>query len=166
MGRRSRNEEPPELDVTTFMNLMVVLIPVLLLTAAFSEFAIHDLNLPSLSQGSGGDSEQKKLNLEIIIRKDMLDVIDRGTGRLKMLPNLPGGHDFKGLTEKLKEIKSAYPKVTNVTLLVEPDMHYEKLILTMDAVRSYAEKSGDPKSKKIDLFPDVSIGDAPKVTGG
>lgn len=166
MGRRSRNEEPPELDVTTFMNLMVVLIPVLLLTAAFSEFAIHDLNLPSLSQGSGGESEQKKLNLEIIIRKDMLDVIDRGTGRLKMLPNLPDGHDFKGLTEKLKEIKSAYPKVTSVTLLVEPDMHYEKLILTMDAVRSYAEKTGDGKPKKIDLFPDVSIGDAPKVTGG
>lgn len=165
MGRRSRNEEPPELDVTTFMNLMVVLIPVLLLTAAFNEFAIHDLNLPSLSQGSGGEDQQKKLNLEVIIRKDALDVIDRGTGRLKLLPNIGENHDYKGLSEKLKEIKAAYPNVTNVTLLVEPDMHYDKLILTMDAVRSYPEKTAD-KPVKRDLFPDVSIGDAPKVTGG
>lgn len=35
-----RHKETPELDVTTFLNLMVVLIPFLLITAVFSRITI------------------------------------------------------------------------------------------------------------------------------
>ena len=40
-----------EIDVTTFLNLMVVLVPFLLITAVFSRLTIVELNLPS----SAGD---------------------------------------------------------------------------------------------------------------
>lgn len=37
---RKKGEQPQELDVTTFLNLMVVLIPFLLVTAVFSKITI------------------------------------------------------------------------------------------------------------------------------
>lgn len=164
--RRRGSKEAPELDVTTFMNLMVVLVPFLLMSAAFSELTIHDLNLPTIAEGTAGSPEDRnKLNLEVVIRKDALDVLDRNSGRLKLIPNGAQGHDFAALSEKLRQVKASYPHVTAVTLLLEPDVHYDKLIATMDIVRSYPDKA-DGKPVRRELFPDVSIGDAPIVTGG
>lgn len=166
-GFRRKRGADAELDVTTFMNLMVVLVPFLLLSAVFSEITIHDLNLPTLSDaGPSGADNKPKLALEVVIRRDSLDVVDRGSGRIKLIPNSPAGHDFVALSEKLQEVKEAFPNVSAVTLLLEPDVPYNTLIATMDAVRTVPSpasgKSGGPgKPVKRDLFPDVSIGDAP-----
>ena len=64
---RRRNKGTLELDVTTFLNLMVVLVPFLLITAVFSRIAIVELNLPS----SSGGAEPKKpdFRVEVIVRK-------------------------------------------------------------------------------------------------
>ena len=49
---KRREKEPAELPVTTFLNLMVVLVPFLLITAVFSRIAIVELTLPSSNGGS------------------------------------------------------------------------------------------------------------------
>ncbi|MFC6978348.1 ExbD/TolR family protein [Microbulbifer taiwanensis] len=49
--RQGRNKEAPELDITAFLNLMVVLVPFLLVSAVFSRVTILELNMPS---GAGG----------------------------------------------------------------------------------------------------------------
>ena len=49
---RRGDKEPAELEITTFLNLMVVLIPFLLLTAVFTKITIQELNLPT--QAGGG----------------------------------------------------------------------------------------------------------------
>ena len=48
MSRRIQRRKHPaaELNITAFMNLMVVLVPFLLMTAVFSHITILDLNLP------------------------------------------------------------------------------------------------------------------------
>lgn len=160
--RRKGASGPPELDVTTFMNLMVVLVPFLLLSAAFSDITVHDLNLPTIAEGSAGGEDRNKLMLEVVIRADHLDVLDRNRGRLQLIPIKPEGHDFAALRAKLREIKNAFPQVSSITLLLDPDVRYDNLIATMDVVRSYTTQASG-KSIKVDLFPDVSIGDAPMV---
>ena len=45
--RKHHRREAVELNITAFMNLMVILVPFLLITAVFSQVAILDLNLPS-----------------------------------------------------------------------------------------------------------------------
>ena len=160
--RRKGSSSPPELDVTTFMNLMVVLVPFLLLSAAFTEITIHDLNLPTIAEGSLANDDRNKVNLEVVIRHDSLDVLDRYRGRLMLIPNKGGRHDFAALHDKLRDIKATYPQVSHVTLLLDPEVKYDVLVATMDAVRSYDEPAV-PKKIKRDLFPDVSIGDAPSV---
>ncbi|MEE9142428.1 MAG: biopolymer transporter ExbD, partial [Gammaproteobacteria bacterium] len=50
MNRRSRHadrRDPAELNITAFMNLMVVLVPFLLITAVFSRMAVLELYLPN-----------------------------------------------------------------------------------------------------------------------
>ena len=53
---RRRSKEVLELDMTTFLNLMVVLVPFLLITAVFSRIAIVELSLPT-SEGAAAAVE-------------------------------------------------------------------------------------------------------------
>ena len=49
MKRRWRKNvmaEPAEINITAFMNLMVIIVPFLLITAVFSRINIINLNLP------------------------------------------------------------------------------------------------------------------------
>lgn len=159
--RRRASEDPQELNVTCFMNLMVVLVPFLLMSAVFSEITIHDLNLPSIAAGGAEAKDNRPpLALEVVIRRDGLDVLDRNSGRLKLIPRTTAGYDFVALNQKLQQVKQSFPETTGVTLLLEPDVPYDNLIKTMDAVRSF-EQSANGKPVKQALFPDVSIGDAP-----
>ncbi|HSG64911.1 MAG TPA: biopolymer transporter ExbD, partial [Gammaproteobacteria bacterium] len=65
---RLRSKQPMELEVTTFLNLMVVLVPFLLITAVFSRIAIVELTLPSST--GGPSSEQPAFRVEVIVRKE------------------------------------------------------------------------------------------------
>ena len=57
---RRRTGETPELDMTTFLNLMVVLVPFLLITAVFSRITIVELSLPSSAGGVAQANEQHR----------------------------------------------------------------------------------------------------------
>lgn len=162
--RRRHSHEPEELNITAFMNLMVVLVPFLLLSAVFSQITILELNLPTLADAEAQENsdDKPKLVLEVIVRKESLDVIDRNRGRLELFPNTESGHDFAALNKKLRQVKEKFADETAITLLLEPDVEYDTLITTMDAVRSYQQGDDDAKSEQP-LFPDISIGDAPKV---
>ena len=63
---RRRSAQPTELDMTTFLNLMVVLVPFLLITAVFSRITIVELSLPAAS-GSAAQVEPK-FRIEVIVR--------------------------------------------------------------------------------------------------
>lgn len=51
--RGKRSMEPSELDVTPFMNLMIVLVPVLLLSLVFTHTAVIELDFPASNSGGG-----------------------------------------------------------------------------------------------------------------
>ena len=166
MRSRSKSRDTnPELDITSFMNLMVILIPFLLLNAVFTQVAVLQVAMPN--DGSSGAPEVKKpLVLEVMVYKDRLLVADRQTGPMKTIAlNAKGEHDFKALNEYLREVKTQYPTVTEASILLEQDTVYDKLIQTMDAVRVInSDVNGKPA--KYALFPDVSIGDAPDAQSG
>lgn len=159
-SRRSRDTDV-ELNITTFMNLMVVLVPFLLITAAFSEMSILKLNLPPTSSAPQQQDQQKKpIVLEVLVYKNRMEVVDRQTGPLKIIPATATGHDYKSLTELLKAVKGRFPEITEVTVLLERDTPYDVLVQTMDHVRmTYQLQAGS--SIKVELFPDIAIGDAP-----
>ncbi len=52
--------------------------------------------------------------------------------------------------------------VTAASVLLEQDIPYDVLVQTMDNVRLF-EKDDAPAFTKVELFPDISVGDAPVV---
>jgi len=145
--------------VTTFLNLMVVLIPFLLITAVFSRVTILELNLPT---SSGSNAPTKiKLNIEVIVREAGLE-IGNGQNVVARLPKIEGKHDLANLSKYLLVIKQKNPEKTSITVLMEPDVEYELLVHVMDAVRTAELSQGENGIfEKVALFPDISIGDAP-----
>lgn len=159
-NRQLRREmDTSELDVTAFMNLMIVLVPVLLLSLVFTHTTIIDLNFPS--GGQSGAIDPKEVHLEIRVEPDALVVAD-GHSIIKRLPRLAdGGEDFTRLSAVLREIKRRLPEKRDATILLTPDTPYQTLVSVMDRVRSYPAVM-DGKAVRAELFPEVSLGDAPK----
>ncbi len=151
--------EAVELNITAFMNLMVILVPFLLITAVFSQVSILELNLPSSSDQPGAEPETPQL--EVIVRHDRLEVGERNAGLLTGLPATADGYDFEGLNDYLKRVKSKFPDKVDASILLEPDVPYEVLVKVMDAVRVYEATTSGNDVIQAELFPEISIGDAP-----
>ena len=161
-----RNQETVELNITAFMNLMVILVPFLLITAVFSRLAILELNLPG-SSSEPVDPQEQTFQLEIIVRQEKIEVGDRNQGLLGIYPNGDDGYDYVALAEKLLELKERYPTKTDASILLEQDIAYDTLVQVMDTVRVAQEvNEEDGVIDRSDLFPDISIGDAPVLDGG
>jgi len=166
--RRSHSGDT-ELNITAFMNLMVVLVPFLLLTAVFSQVSILQLNLPG---GDGVTEEQKDklppMQLEVLLRSDRIVLSDRNTGIISEFLGVPDKDGvmkfpYQKLNEKLQLIKEKFPKITAITVLAETDTKYDVIVQTMDAVRLVSSDENSTVAPSL-LFPDIGIGTAPPET--
>jgi len=159
LNRKRRQEGAPELDITTFMNLMVVLVPFLIITAVFSRVTIQELNVPT---GAGGPAPaQPNFTIEVIVRKAGLELAN-GSNVVAAMPKKEDKYDLEMLTELLTRLKADYPEKEDATVLMEPDIEYDYLIQVMDTVRgSRTLDQASGEVQKTELFPAISIGDAP-----
>jgi biopolymer transport protein ExbD len=161
-----RNVQTAELNITAFMNLMVILVPFLLITAVFSRLAVLELNLPG-SSNEPVEPEEQTFQLEVIVRQDKIEVGDRNQGLLGIYPNTGEGYDYAALAEKLQQLKERYPRKTDAAILLEQEISYDTIVQVMDAVRVSQELNElEGRIDKKDLFPNISIGDAPVLDGG
>jgi biopolymer transport protein ExbD len=165
MKRRWRKQhlsQPGEVNITAFMNLMVILVPFLLITAVFSRITILDMNLPT--PGDPDKSTQQdppeELQLEVIVRRNSVEIGDRKLGRLKLISVNNDGSYLKEVSEMLQQIKARVPDKTDITLLLEKDIPYQRLVEMMDTLRLVKVQQGEA-SINAELFPAISIGDAP-----
>ena len=158
--RRKRwPRESPELDITTFLNLMVILIPFLLISAIFSRVAILELSVPT---GAGaGASNKPNFTIEVIVRRAGLELAN-GSQVVAAIPKKDGQYNLERLSEMLMRLKKDYPEKEDATVLMEPDIEYDYLIQVMDTVReANIEDEELEMIQQMVLFPSISIGDAP-----
>jgi biopolymer transport protein ExbD len=156
---RRRSSEPAELDMTTFLNLMVVLVPFLLITAVFSRITIVELSLPS-SVG-GPVPTEPTFRMEVIVRGDGLE-LSNGSSVIATIPMLDGDYDLGTLSSMVMSLKRNHPDDDDASVLLEPQIEYDHLIQVMDAVRSaeLPQEEGEEVTR-VALFTEISIGDAP-----
>jgi hypothetical protein len=62
-------------------------------------------------------------------------------------------------------VKSKFPDKTDATILLEPDTPYDTVVQTMDRLRVLEVNAG-LNVVQYELFPDISIGDAPVMATG
>ena len=155
---KRHHRQPEELLLVPMIDIFTVLVTFLLMTAVFSRTVVLQLNLPAAQTEFRDPSPG--LQIEVMVRKNLLQVADRNSGPLATLPNLPAGYNYDGLTDYLKRIKAKFPEKTDATILLESDTPYDILIQVMDRVRVWEAPQGTT-TVQAELFPDVSIGDAP-----
>lgn len=152
-------KEAPDLDITTFMNLMVVLVPFLLISAVFSRVTVMELSVPTAAGGAA--ASQPNFAIEVIVRKTGLELAN-GLNVVAAMPKKGDQYDLQKLSEVLVRLKSDYPEKNDATVLMEPEVEYDHLIHVMDTLRGAEVRvAGRQEPQKIALFPEISIGDAP-----
>jgi biopolymer transport protein ExbD len=157
--KKGGREATPGLDVTTFLNLMVVLVPFLLISAVFSRLTIMELTVP-ISAG-GSDLNTPNFAIEVIVRKAGLEIAN-GLSVEAAIPKKDDEYDMDMLSKMLMRLKAQYPDKEDATVLMEPEIEYDYLIQTMDVVRgAEVQVEGSEETGKVVLFPEISIGDAP-----
>lgn len=159
MRRKHRRlQSEPDLDITPFMNLMIVLVPVLLLNMVFAHTSVLELNFPT---GESLAPEQaEELQIQVLIHADRLVVADNQNGVIKAIDQQEGEYNFAVLKEVMKELKSRVPDKKDVIIMPSQETSYQVLVSVMDTVRSYdAVVAGN--LVKAELFPEISLGDAP-----
>ena len=161
-ARRARTPESVELNITAFMNLMVILVPFLLITAVFTHLTVLDINLPTSNQSSSSTPNKKSFEINVIMGNKYFVVSDNNNRIIKKIETYKTDGHFKILNNVLKQIKVRYPEKTNITILSQQNSNYDTLIKTMDAVRVFNAVE-DGELIQVELFPNISIGDAPKL---
>lgn len=184
--RKLAQKDPPDLDITAFMNLMVALVPFLLVSAVFSRISILQLDLPAAV--GEGEVNDKQLTVEVIVRKDRIEIGDGVQVVTRILnidtpagedtvpagteqpltngeqtnPMEKRGYDLDKLRKVLLEIKGNYRSKVDATVLMEPELEYDVLVQVMDAVSTVTlPDASTGEMQRYDLFPQISVGDAP-----
>jgi biopolymer transport protein ExbD len=157
------HRKPAELTLVSMIDIFTVMVTFLLMTAVFSRTMVLELRLPP----ANADFQEPPpgLQLEVVVRKDSLVVDDRNSGPLATFPNKDGAFDYDGLSQYLQRVKSKYPDKTDATILLEPDTVYDTVVQVMDRMRVLEVNAG-LNVEQYELFPDISIGDAPAVGAG
>jgi biopolymer transport protein ExbD len=169
MRQRRLKKHAAHLEVTAFINLIVVLVPFLLSTAVFTRLSVVELKLPEVSTALE-QLQVNQLKLEVVIRPDSIDVGDRIGGLIQRIPHPATGSasgvgsaaaiDTAALSTLIQSIKARFPQEMAATILAQQDTPYDQLIQVMDAVREHVAVQG-PKVTHHELFPQLSVGDAP-----
>jgi biopolymer transport protein ExbD len=149
-----------DIDLTPYMNLLVVLAPFLLITAVFTRLAVLEIYLPppaSAELMSKMPSPEEQLVLTISITEKGL-VVANGTKIISLVQTTPKGHDLQTLSSVLQQIKARFPGVDNAIILSKPDIPYDELVQVIDTAR-VAFVVTDGKKTSYSLFPNISLGE-------
>jgi len=160
LARHLHKHEHSEINLVSMIDMMTILVFFLLVHGGFVRLAVLQLNLPSAESTS--QPEPPAFELEITVRESGIEIGDRSTGLINRVEKTDSGYDYPQLSEHLTRIKEQFPTKEEATVLVEPYIPYEVVVAVMDRVR-VAEKRDDALNRvnRVELFPQVSVGDAP-----
>src|SRR5690606_23897883 len=112
---KSRLTDVAELNITTFMNLMVILVPFLLITSVFSRMTVLNVNLPTLDKAQQQSEEKLDLDLEVSVSEEIITLRDRNIGNIYE-PIRINDNNWQPLVNVLLEIKTRYPDEKDVLI--------------------------------------------------
>ncbi len=164
-NKNRRHNEDPELDITSFMSLMIVLVPVLLMMMVFSHITILELQLPNPDNAQAAEANKVK-HLELAVDEHALALYYPQGALLKRIEKVDGKHDYATLVQALKEVKFLLDQKgiekTEINLLLAANTNYQTIVSVMDSVRSYQTVVA-ASLVDAELFPDISLADLPSA---
>ncbi|MDX1391858.1 MAG: biopolymer transporter ExbD [Rheinheimera sp.] len=167
--RRKVKLTDAELDITSFMNLMIVLVPVLLLSLVFAQIRVLNIQLPPLTEQQLQQEQQQPQQLELEIHPDRLRLNYPAGEPLKVFERTAqGALDFAALSLYLQDLKLTLQQQQiekqEITILAPDELDYQTLVTAMDTVRSFKAVVA-AQVVDAELFPQISLGELPQAEG-
>lgn len=159
-------EEAQELDLLPVMNLFMVLIPFLLMGAAFFHIGVIPTSLPTHTpQASDVPKTPTTVSVNLVLSPTDLSLSVSSTSLDEAQLDALGatwargasGYPVDKLVAHLKDLKARYPESNTLIALPHEDLPYEELVGVLDATREYptGRKRSDGEAEMTDLFPVV-----------
>ena len=160
MARHHKRHREATINLVSMIDMMTILVFFLLVHGGFVRLAVLELNLPTAQ--SQVTEETPEFQLEVTVRETGIEVGDRATGLLNRFDKTGDDYHLDQLSAYLAQVKDQFPQKTDATLLLEPDISYELVVAVMDRMREMERVAeGDGQLVRADLFPEISLGDAP-----
>ena len=83
---------------------------------------------PGSPNQAAKQDEPEKLQLEVIVRQQSIEIGDRKRGLLKLVAVTPDDSHLQQISDTLQQIKARFPDKQDITLLLETDIPYERLV--------------------------------------
>jgi len=164
MARFSRKirqaEEEPELNMIPIMNMFMVLIPFLLMSASFFHIKAINTSIPIHAEppaNSIAQKESRKITVVLEIHPDQVRIsaLSDTPNDLKLtametvLPRGSGKEiSVAAVSQHLLKMKQQYPDSDTMILIPDEDVTYHEIVRAMDCARSYESEA---------LFPNVVL---------
>ncbi len=136
--RRLRGHaDDTDVNLTAVMNIFLILIPFLLLTATFVRIAVLELTLPSLDRASQQQIVQKSEStiLNILLIKEAELQLNSPGFKFETIARQTNDYNWQILDEQLERVKTKYPDSEDIIISPEPTIRYETIIAIMDRCR-------------------------------
>jgi biopolymer transport protein ExbD len=160
MARHHKRHREATINLVSMIDMMTILVFFLLVHGGFVRLAVLELNLPTAQSEATAASEE--FQLEVTVRETGIEVGDRATGLLNRIDKTGDDYHLDELSAYLTRVKDQFPQKTEATLLLEPDISYDLVVAVMDRLRETERVSeGGGQLVRTDLFPEISLGDAP-----
>jgi len=162
---RRRHWQEPVLNITSFVDVLSVLLFFLLSVATLEKLGTHDVALPQQTESFSQQSTVELKNLSLALARTGLRLRGLVTPEGKAaevlnleLPIHDGRYDLDRLQQELLRLKGTYKTDGAIILMVGDDVHFDWVVKVMDTVRErVAYQNG--AQQVTTLFPDVSLSD-------
>jgi len=163
-SQRRRHVEA-ELNITSFVDVLSVLLFFLLSVATMEKLGSHEVNLPQQTDDFTKESTVEVKNLSVSLAKGGLKLRGMLTPKEKEpeilsveMPLVADQFDLGRLREELLRLKSGYQTDDAIILLVADDVPFDSIVKVMDTVREQVEFA-DGRQVVTNLFPQISLSD-------
>lgn len=166
--KRKVDTADAELDITSFMNLMIVLVPVLLLSMVFNQMRVVQVQLPAQAMAAIDKEPEIPQKLELEVHANKL-VLNYPAGQpLREFGKLADGqYDTPALASFLQDLKLTLQQKSidkkDITLVLADDTNYQTIVTVMDTVRSFKAVVA-ASVVDAELFPQISFADLPPAS--
>ena len=161
LGRiRPKSEDETELNMVPIMNMFMVLIPFLLMSASFYQIKAINTSVPVHADTHADDvsnNEKEKITVVLELKEKEIRVSalsetpnDLFLSDLKTVISRQTDHEAftDELVDFLKVLKSQYPASDTLILIPDEEVLYREIVQTMDSARDFETEK---------LFPNIVL---------
>ncbi len=132
-----------ELNITPVMNIFLILVPFLLLTAVFVKISILEFSLPSTESAAAQEQNKNAVVTILAITNKGFELKSKGL-KFPLIAMQNDTFDFRTLVQRLGAVKQKHQFTEDIIIAPEASIKYKTIIQVMD----YCREGG---------FPNISI---------